>query len=105
MTNALNLVVPINQDPQILAKLQAIKANFAAQIQKTLDDALRVSKIVHYARVFVIDDKYLLVITEFDGDEKVYTEFFRQKLLALFSTVFSLAVDAPTAAQMGSADE
>jgi hypothetical protein len=31
---------------------------------------LRGSRIVHYARVLVIDDQYIQVITEFDGDKR-----------------------------------
>jgi hypothetical protein len=56
---------------------------------------LRMSQIVHYARVLVIDDKYVQVITEFDGDGEVYTEFFRRALPDVFKALFALVEDAP----------
>src|SRR5260221_174022 len=105
MTSALNLTLKIKQSPEVLAKLKWIRANFASQIQKKIDDALRASQIVHYARVLVIDDLYIQVITEFDGDEKVYTEFFRKNLLELFTIVFGLAETPPTAEVLASPDE
>ena len=105
MTSALNLTLKIKQTPEVLAKLQWIKANFASQIQKKIDDALRASKIVHFARVLVIKDLYIQVITEYDGDERVYTEFFRKNLLELFSIVFALAENPPTPEQLASPDE
>ena len=43
----------------------------------------------------VIDDKFLQVLTEYDGDRKAYTEFFRKELPDIFKLVFSLAEDAP----------
>ncbi|MFZ1219824.1 MAG: hypothetical protein WAO00_11050 [Chthoniobacterales bacterium] len=100
MTSALNLTLKIKQTPETLAKLQAIKAGFAHGIQQKIDAALRDSQIVHYARVLVIDDLYIQVITEFDGDKKAYTEFFRAKLPDVFATIFSLAENPPTAADL-----
>src|ERR1700730_9027424 len=95
MPHALNLTLRIKQDPESLEKLQKLKANFATEIQPTMDKALRDSKIVHFARVVVIDDKYLQVITEYDGDHKEYTEFFRVALPQVFKALFSLAEGAP----------
>jgi hypothetical protein len=45
--------------------------------------------------VLVIDDKYIQVITEFDGDKVVYTDWFRKNLPTVFKTIFSLVEDAP----------
>jgi hypothetical protein len=104
MTTALNLTLKIKQTPEVLAKLQQIKAGFAHGIQQKIDAALRDSQIVHYARVLVIDDLYIQVITEFDGDKKAYTEFFRQKLPDVFAAIFSLAENPPTAEDMASQD-
>jgi hypothetical protein len=91
MITALNMTVPLKQDPESLEKLQQLKAAFADRIQPAIDAALRKSKIVHFARVLVIDDKYMQVITEFDGDPMAYTEFFRLELPAVFKPIFELA--------------
>jgi hypothetical protein len=91
MAHALNMTLPIKQDAATLEKLKQVKAVFATQIQPKIDEALRNSKIVHFARVVVIDDKYLQVITEYDGEHKAYTEFFRRSLPDVFATLFSLA--------------
>lgn len=96
MAHALNLTLPIKQDAETLAKLQQLKKDFATKIQPAMDKALRESKIVHFARVVVIDDKYLQVITEYDGDHKGYTEFFRRALPEVFAALFSLAEGAPS---------
>ncbi len=95
MTHALNLTLRIKQDPEALKKLQEIKATFATKIQPEIDKALRESKIVHFARVLVIEDKYLQVITEYDGDPKEYTKFFQRKLPNVFSALFSVAEGVP----------
>jgi hypothetical protein len=95
MITALNMTVPLKQDPESLAKLQLLKDNFADHIQPAIDAALRKSKIVHFARVLVIHDKFLQVLTEFDGDPMEYTEFFRRELPAVFKPIFELAEGAP----------
>ena len=95
MITALNMTVPLKQDPESLAKLQKLKAVFADHIQPEIDRALRKSKIVHFARVLVIHDKFLQVITEFDGDPEEYTEFFRRELPHVFKPIFELAEGAP----------
>jgi hypothetical protein len=105
MTSALNLTLKIKQTPDTLAKLQQLKDGFAHGIQQRIDAALRDSEIVHFARVLVIDDLYIQVLTEYDGDKEDYTEFFRLKLLDVFARVFSLAENAPTEAQLNSEEE
>jgi len=102
MAHALNLTLPIKQDPENLAKLQQLKKDFATKIQPAIDKALRESQIVHCARVVVIDDKYLQVLTEYDGDHKAYTEFFRRELPEVFAALFALAEGAPS---FGTLDE
>ncbi len=101
MAHALNLTLKIKQDPETQKKLAEIASIFPTVIQPKIDEALRVSKIVHFARVLVIDNLYLQVITEYDGDHKAYTEFFRQKLPDVFGMLFSLAENAPPASAMG----
>ena len=105
MTSALNLTLKIKQTPEVLAKLKEIKDGFAHGIQQKIEAALRASEIVHYARVLVIDDLYIQVITEYDGDRKPYTEFFRQKLPDVFAAIFSLAENPPTAEDLESAEK
>ncbi|MET1412483.1 hypothetical protein ABVF61_09465 [Roseibium sp. HPY-6] len=96
MTHPLTLTLKIKQDPATLAQLEELKANFADQIQPKIEEALRKSKIVHFARVVVIgDNEYIQVITEYDGDHFEYTEFFRDALTPVFATIFSLADGVP----------
>jgi hypothetical protein len=95
MPHALNLTLPLKQDAASQQKLAYIAANFSKEIQPAIDKALAQSQIVHFARVLVIDGKYLQVITEYDGGHKEYTEFFRKALGPVFEALFSLADGAP----------
>ena len=95
MAHALNLTMRIKQDPDTQQKLARVAAIFASEIQPKIDAALRKSQIVHFARVLVIDNKYLQVLTEYDGDHQHYTEFFRKELPDVFGMLFSLAENAP----------
>ena len=96
MPNALNLAAPIKQDPESQAQLQGLIDTFSQTGQPLLDAALSKSEIVHYARVVVLDNRYMLILTEFDGDPFQYTEFFRTELGPLFQSVFSLIEGAPS---------
>jgi hypothetical protein len=51
--------------------------------------------MIHFARVLVIDDKYIQVLAEYDGPKEVYSEFFRRELPDVFKWVFSLAAGVP----------
>jgi hypothetical protein len=95
MAIALNLTAPLKQDAETQQKLQGLAAVFADQVQPAIDAALGGSEIVHFARVVVIDNKYIQVLTEFDGDPMQYTEFFRQQLGPVFQQIFSLVEGAP----------
>lgn len=95
MTHALNLTLPIKQDAETLAKLHELKEIFADHVQKPISAALRESRLVHFARVLVIDEKYIQVITEYEGSHQEYTEFFRQALTPIFAKIFELADGAP----------
>ena len=102
MTHGLNLTLPIKQDPETLAKLEHLKEVFASEIQPKIAEALRASELVHFARVNVIYDSYIQVITAYDGSHQEYTEFFRRALKPIFDLIFSLAdgdidVDDPAA--------
>jgi hypothetical protein len=104
MASALNLTAKIKQDPETLRKLEALKAAFADKVQPEIDKALRKSKMVHFARVLVIDDLYIQVLTEFDGDRQTYTEFFRQELPNVFKAIFELVDGAPPWDQLNNPD-
>jgi hypothetical protein len=100
MAIALNLTVPLKQDPQSQEALKQLAASFADTIQGPIDRALAESKIVHFCRVVVIEEnqrgRYIQVLTEFDGDPMAYTEFFRLQLGQVFKGIFALAEGAPT---------
>jgi hypothetical protein len=102
MPHALNLTIPIKQDEATKKKLAEIEKDFATKIQPKIDAALRKSKIVHFARVLNVHGKYLQVITEYDGDHKAYTEFFRKELPDVFATLFSVAEGAPSFGDLNS---
>lgn len=104
MPHALNLTLRVKQDAETQERLKEIAAKFTTELQPAIDKALRASKIVHFARVLVIDNLYLQVITEYDGDHREYTEFFRKELPKVFAELFSLAEGAPSAAAMSDPD-
>jgi hypothetical protein len=60
-------------------------------LRSKIEDAARRSKIVHFARIVVIHDKYIQVLTEYDGSHEEYAEWFRKNLNDLFKEVFSFA--------------
>jgi hypothetical protein len=95
MAIALNLTAPLKQDQDTQNRLGQLADAFAEKVQPALDAALAKSEIVHFARVLVIDGKYLQVLTEFDGDPMDYTEFFRKELGPVFEQIFSLVEGAP----------
>jgi len=95
MALTLNFTAPLKQDAESQQHLQQLVAVFADQIQPVIDKALAKSELVHFARILVIDNKYLQVLTEFDGDPMQYTEFFRQELEPVFEAIFSLVEGAP----------
>ena len=95
MTHALNLTLPIKQDAGTQAELKHLMDIFATDVQPAIEKALRQSHIVHFARVVVIDNKYIQVITEYEGSHQEYTEFFRRALTPVFAKIFSLADGVP----------
>jgi hypothetical protein len=95
MTHALTLTLPIKQDLATQDKLAALAANFTDHVQPAIDAALKKSQIVHFARVVVIEDKYIQVITEYEGPHQEYTEFFRRELTPVFAAIFELADGTP----------
>jgi hypothetical protein len=95
MAIALNLTAPLKQDQDTQNRLRQLADAFGHEVQPALDAAFAKSEIVHFARVLVIDGKYLQVMTEFDGDPLAYTEFFRKELGPVFQAIFSLVEGAP----------
>lgn len=95
MTHALTLTLPLKQDAETQAKLKHLDEIFTKDVQPKIDAALKNSKIVHFARVVVINASHIQVITEYDGDHWEYSEFFRRELTPVFAAIFDLAEDAP----------
>jgi len=95
MAQSLNFTAPLKQDAESQQRLQNLAAVFAHEVQPVIDAALAKSKLVHFARILVIDNKYIQVLTEFDGDPLSYTEFFRTELPGVFEHIFSLVEGAP----------
>lgn len=93
---ALTLAAPLKQDPESQQKIQELVEGFADMVQPVLDAALAKSQIVHFGRAAVIDNKYMMVITEFDGEPSQYAEFFRTELGPVFQAVFSVVEGAPS---------
>jgi len=91
--NMLNATLPLKQDAESQARLQALAAEFKTKWVPQVWDVLKKSNMVHYARFTVIDNKYLQILTEFDGDFIAYSKFFAKELPDFFRAVFSL-VDA-----------
>jgi hypothetical protein len=101
MVVALNLTAPLKQDPASRDALKHLVDNFATTVQPRIDAALAGSRLVHHARLLVIDNAYIQVLTEFDGEPFLYTEFFRQQLPDVFKAVFALIEGAPSWEEIG----
>jgi hypothetical protein len=95
MTHALNLTLPLKQDAATQARLRHLEKIFATVVQPAIDKVLKESEFVHFARVVIINDQYIQVLTEYDNDHKDYAEFFRKELTEVFKTIFELVEDAP----------
>jgi hypothetical protein len=95
MTHALNLTFPIKQDADTQAKLKHLVDNFAVQFQPAIEAALKKSRLVHFARIVVIDNKYIQVLTEYEGPHQEYNEFFRREAGPIFAAIFALTEGLP----------
>jgi hypothetical protein len=103
MAHSLNLTLKIGQD-QVTQKKLAEFVQIFPSVQARIAAAMKESKILHFARIVVIGTEYIQVLTEYDGDRKAYTEFFRQKLPDVFALVFGLAEGAPPASELQDPD-
>ncbi len=100
MAHSLNLTLKIKQTPEVLKKLEEFKAIFP-QVQGKIAATMAKSQILHFARIVVFpDNSYIQVLTEYDGDRRDYTEFFRRELTDVFGLVFALADGAPPPAEL-----
>ncbi|MGB8963872.1 MAG: hypothetical protein WCC38_18185 [Pseudonocardiaceae bacterium] len=104
MALALNLTAPLKQDQESRQRLQQLAAIFDEKVKPVIDAALAKSELVHFARLVVIDGKYIQILTEFDGDPTQYTEFFRRELGPVFEEIFSLVEGAPPWAELNNPD-
>jgi hypothetical protein len=95
MALSLNFTAPLKQDTETQQRVQQLRDVFADNIQPQIDAALAKSELVHFARILMVDNKYIQVLTEFDGDPMCYTEFFRTELPFVFERIFSLVEGAP----------
>jgi hypothetical protein len=95
MTHALNLTFPIKQDADTQAKLKQLADTFAVQFQPAIEAALKKSRLVHFARINVIDNKYIQVLTEYEGPHQEYNEFFRRECSPIFAAIFALTEGVP----------
>ncbi len=95
MTHALNLTFPIKQDAETQNKLLKLAGIFTSQIQPKIADAMMQSQILHFARIVVIDNKYIQILTEYEGSHNEYTEFFRRALTPIFAAIFELIEVSP----------
>jgi len=105
MAIALNLTMPLKQDEETQQKLREFAETAADTVQPLIEATLRDSEIVHFARLLVIDNQWVQVITEFDGDPVEYSEFFRLKLGPVFEFLFSLVEGAPPWEVLNNPDE
>ena len=97
MITSLNLTLKLKQDEETQATVKALQEGlFAKKLQPLIDKALRESEIVHFARVVVVHNQYIQVLTEFDGDRRTYTDFFFKALPDVFKAIFSLAENVPS---------
>jgi hypothetical protein len=95
MTHALNLTFPIKQDADTQAKLKQLADSFAVEFQPAIEAALKKSRLVHFARIVVIDNKYIQVLTEYEGPHQEYNEFFRRECSPIFAAIFALTEGVP----------
>ncbi|MFY9805655.1 MAG: hypothetical protein WAK86_00115 [Pseudonocardiaceae bacterium] len=104
MALALNLTAPLKQDQESRQRLQQLAGIFDEKVKPVIDAALAKSELVHFARLVVIDGKYIQILTEFDGDPTQYTEFFRRELGPVFEEIFSLVEGAPPWTELNNPD-
>ena len=86
MAHTLNLVLPLVQDAESKAKLAEF-ANTFPTLQGRIAQVIKESEILRFARIVVVEDKYITVLTEYDGDKRAYTRFFQEKLADTRSSI------------------
>src|SRR5262249_46554116 len=98
MQQFLTLTLPLKQDAasqEQLARLQ--EGEFKSdEFKKMINAALDESEAVYFAQFLVLDNKYIQIITTFDGDDREYAIFFFEKLQRLYKPVYELVEGGPT---------
>lgn len=94
--HTLNLTLPIKQDLVTKAKLVFLQNKFNRELKDKVDQALKKSNIVHFARFVFIGDDYLQILTEYDGNFRSYTDFFAKHLKEVFEELFTIVEGADT---------
>lgn len=103
MAHSLNLTLKIAQDSETKKKLAEFVQIFPA-VQAKIATAMKESEILHFARVVLIGEEYIQVLTEYDGDRRAYTDFFLENLPEVFKLVFALAEGAPPWSELKNPD-
>jgi hypothetical protein len=93
----LNVTLPLKQDAASQAKIKVLAGRFATDFWPKVRQVLADSEMVHYARFVVIGDppRYIQILTEYDTDFRVYTDYFADNLKDFFGTVFDVIEGAP----------
>jgi hypothetical protein len=99
LPNILNVTLPLKQDADSQAKIKALGEKFASVYWPKVKKVLADSQMVYYARFVVIGDppRYLQILTEYDSDFRVYTDYFADNLKEFFDAVFAVVEGAPPA--------
>jgi hypothetical protein len=101
----LNLTLPLKQDAASQGTIKAFLADFPAKYGPGVVAVLKESRMVHYCRFVVIDNRYLQVLTEYDTDFRVYTDFFADQLHDFFKLLFAVVEGAPSVDKAGDREE
>lgn len=99
LPHILNVTLPLKQDADSRDKIKDLAGRFATVYWPKVRQVLSDSKMVYYARFVIIGDppRYLQILTEYDADFRVYTDYFADNLQDFFSTLFAVVEGAPPA--------
>src|SRR5262245_56018186 len=98
MQKFLTLTLPLKQDAASQEKLAWLQKEVfnTDRFKKIINDALNESEAVYFAQFLVLDNKYIQIITTFDGDDREYALFFFEKLRDFYKPVYELVEEGPT---------
>ncbi len=97
LPNILNVTLPLKQDAASQAQIKALGEQFATVYWPRVSQVLGDSHMVYYARFVVVGTppQFLQILTEYDIDFRVYTDYFADNLKDFFSAVFAVVEGAP----------